>query len=132
SFEGKFFDGGNLIHLGGGNLQSIEMATYEGGKVFVQIAGKSNNITPPSNYPNPFNNETVITFDIPIAKEIKFEIYNVLGEKIYDFNKYYDAGQIDIRWDGTNNAGTTVASGVYFYRIITGDDIKTSKMILLK
>ena len=131
SFNGTTFSGGDLINLNG-NLQSIEMATSTSRRVLVQLISPTQNITTPINYPNPFNNETVISFDIPKAQNIQFEIYNTLGQKIYDLRKYYDAGQVHIGWDGTNSDGQNIASGIYFYKIITDQDIFTSKMVLIK
>ena len=131
SFDGAVFYGGDLLYIGEGNLQSVEMATDEGRDI-LEVIVPLNEFSQPTNYPNPFNNETVITFDIPKSQDIRFEIYNALGQKIYDLNKYYDAGQVNIRWAGVNNNGQNVASGVYFYRIITSDEVKTNKMILLK
>jgi hypothetical protein len=69
------------------------------------------------NYPNPFNAGTTITFTVPDPSYVTLKIYNLLGQEIRTLlsaNQY--PGLINARWDGTNNAGHHVASGVYFYR----------------
>jgi len=80
------------------------------------------------NYPNPFNPVTSISFDLPITSFVKLDIYNLLGQRIETMiNKEMEAGSYDINWNGKG-----VASGIYFYRIETGDFSETKKMLLLK
>ena len=70
------------------------------------------------NFPNPFNNETRIQFSIPVNKRVKIEIYNVAGQKVtklLDENKA--AGSYFVLWDGRNENGKPVSSGIYFCRI---------------
>jgi len=85
------------------------------------------------NFPNPFNPETIIKFTLPQASDISLTVYNLLGQKVTGLaDGFFTAGQHSVRWDGTDNNGTRVASGIYFYRL-TGDNfVQTHKMILMK
>jgi len=85
------------------------------------------------NYPNPFNPTTNFKFDMPTAGHVSLEIYNVLGERVRSIvNTDLNAGRYQYQWDGTNDAGMNVTSGIYFYRIQAADHQKVMKMILMK
>jgi hypothetical protein len=87
------------------------------------------------NYPNPFNPSTTIAFDIPENKEahVRLNVYNIRGQLVRTLvNETMDEGSYKIEWDGKNNNGRSVASGVYFYRIVAGEFSKTRKMVILK
>jgi predicted extracellular nuclease len=85
------------------------------------------------NFPNPFNPETKIYFEIPQAQNVTMVIYNMLGQKVRTLvNDNYKAGQHVVNWDGTNDHGIRLSTGVYFYRIKAGDFIAAKKMLMLK
>ena len=85
------------------------------------------------NYPNPFNAVTVISFALPKTGHVKLEVYNILGQKVKDLvDEVVTAGYKKVVWDGKNNGGNDVASGVYFYRIKTQEFVEVMKMTLLK
>ena len=85
------------------------------------------------NYPNPFNPSTEIGFDLPKSSFVSLDIYDVLGRKVTTLiNEHLAAGSKRVQWDGRDNAGAEVASGVYFYRLRTGDQVEVKKMVLLK
>ncbi|HWR83273.1 MAG TPA: FlgD immunoglobulin-like domain containing protein [Candidatus Deferrimicrobium sp.] len=85
------------------------------------------------NYPNPFNPTTTISFSVPVASEISLVIYNVLGEEVKSlYRGKIEAGNHQLVWGGDNNAGASVASGVYFYRLRAGSFEQTRKMTLVK
>ncbi len=85
------------------------------------------------NYPNPFNMSTVISYSIPRRSDVTVSIINLLGQKIKTIEiKNQPAGKYDYTWDGTDQAGKEVASGIYFYRVNDGTRSKTKKMVLLK
>jgi len=85
------------------------------------------------NYPNPFNPETRIYFEIPQTHDVTILIYNSLGQKVRTLvNKNFTAGQHIVNWNGLSDEGSTVASGVYFYRIKAGDFIESRKMVLIR
>ncbi len=85
------------------------------------------------NYPNPFNPTTVISYQIPNNQMVNLEIYDALGQKVRTLvNSGQEAGFYNVEWDGKNDFGASVTSGVYFYRIHTDSFIKVMKMMLLK
>ncbi|MFA7057844.1 MAG: C25 family cysteine peptidase [Candidatus Cloacimonadales bacterium] len=86
-----------------------------------------------NNYPNPFNPETTISFDLPQRDKVELVVYNLKGQKVKSLiNEEMDMGVHKIIWNGTNNQGKEVASGVYYYRLSCGNYTKTNKMVLLK
>ena len=85
------------------------------------------------NYPNPFNPITIIQYDIPEEGYIQLVIYDLLGRTVRTLvNKKVLPGYKSIKWDGKNDNGSLVTSGVYFYMIQAGNFSKTKKMIILK
>lgn len=85
------------------------------------------------NYPNPFNPETMIRYQIPNRTEVQLTIYDLLGQEIRVLaNKAHEAGVHQVRWDGTNALGEVVPSGVYLYRMHAGNFSQTKKMTLLR
>jgi PKD repeat protein len=85
------------------------------------------------NYPNPFNPSTTIDFSLPSAGEVTLEVYNILGAKVATLvNGSLSAGRHSVVWNSTTDGGAPVSSGVYFYRLVTGDQVMTKKMMLLK
>lgn len=85
------------------------------------------------NYPNPFNPETFIRFSLPRAGRVSLRVFNALGQEIRTLvQREYEAGLHKVRWDGTDNPGNAVPSGVYFYYLRTGDLTQVRKMILLR
>ena len=85
------------------------------------------------NYPNPFNPSTTIEFSLPVAGHVRLEVINILGQQVSTLvDKTVVSGKYSVEWDGRNEAGKAVASGVYFYRLVTKDFVKSRKMLLLK
>jgi hypothetical protein len=85
------------------------------------------------NYPNPFNMTTEIAFALSERGEILLDIYNVLGRRIRTLaSGSFDAGFYTISWDGRDESGESLSSGMYFYSLRVGDKNLTKKMILLK
>ena len=85
------------------------------------------------NFPNPFNPETRIYFEIPQMHQVKVAIYNVLGQKVRLLtNDQFNAGNHVINWDGRDDNGNIVPTGVYVYRIKAGSFIASKKMLLMK
>jgi len=84
-------------------------------------------------YPNPFNPETTIRFSVKDKTPVELNIYNILGQKVRTLiNKPLEAGEHTVVWNGTDNRGHSVASGIYFYRMKAGNYTETKKMILKK
>lgn len=85
------------------------------------------------NHPNPFNPETMIGFELPISAEVTLEIYNMLGQKLATLlNERQPAGYQQVIWNGKDDAGRMVGSGVYFYRIKSERFEATRKLVLLR
>lgn len=85
------------------------------------------------NYPNPFNPVTEIKFTLPEAAEVNFTVYNILGQVVVNYERDFNApGTYGLRWNGRNDAGSLMPSGVYFYEIKTDKHRAFKKMTLLK
>ena len=86
------------------------------------------------NYPNPFNPSTTIRFTLPISKTISLRIYNSLGQEVRTLinNESLPAGTHSVVWDGRDNNGNPVASGIYIYKLQFGNFSKSRKMMLVK
>jgi hypothetical protein len=85
------------------------------------------------NYPNPFNPETVIEFQLPEESYVHLTIFNVLGQEIHRLvDERKSGGFYKVIWDGRNEVGEDVSSGVYFFRLQAGDFVSVKKMMLLK
>jgi hypothetical protein len=85
------------------------------------------------NFPNPFNPETVIKFNLPQASAVTLKVYNILGQAVNTLvDEPLSAGSHSVMWDGKNAQGRDVASGVYFYRISAGGYESIQKMTLLR
>ncbi len=85
------------------------------------------------NYPNPFNPTTTIGFTLPTSSKIKLEVYNLNGELTAILaGGNFSAGTHSVIWDGRGNAGQEVASGIYFYRMMTDEQVLSKKMVLVK
>jgi|ETNmetMinimDraft_8_1059916.scaffolds.fasta_scaffold00612_4 hypothetical protein len=85
------------------------------------------------NYPNPFNPVTNIRYDIPENSHVKMVVYDILGRQVRTLvNRDHDPGFYDVLWDGRNDRGEQISSGVYFYQINAGTFHKNAKMIVVK
>ncbi|MDP8201455.1 MAG: T9SS type A sorting domain-containing protein, partial [Candidatus Tenebribacter burtonii] len=85
------------------------------------------------NYPNPFNPTTTIEFSIQNDSEVKLIIFNIKGQIIKSLiNEYLNIGKHSVNWDGCDNSGQSVGSGVYLYQIKTPTETITKRMLLLK
>ena len=84
--------------------------------------------------PNPFNPSTVITYDVPAGGgQVTIRIFDVSGRLVKTLvNEHNTVGQKTVRWDGRNDQGEYVATGVFFYRMQAPGYEKTMKMTLLK
>lgn len=85
------------------------------------------------NFPNPFNPSTTIGFTLPVEQQVRLDLFNVLGQQVRSFDLgLTPAGHGSVFWNGRNEAGRPVGSGIYFYRIWTPLFAETKKMLLLK
>jgi hypothetical protein len=85
------------------------------------------------NYPNPFNASTVISYETRSVAPVTVEIFNILGQRVFARDQEVaEPGRHSFAWDGTDQLGTPVPSGLYLYRVTAGGVQQTRKMVLLK
>jgi hypothetical protein len=85
------------------------------------------------NFPNPFNPKTRIAFALPKTSKVSLEIYNILGQKVRTLlNENMEAGYKSVEWDGTDDGGVGVSSGVYLYKLKANEFSRVAKMTFLK
>ena len=85
------------------------------------------------NDPNLFNAHTVIKYQLPKASRVVLKIYNTLGQEVRTLaDEEKKAGYHSIIWDGKNNEGSGVSSGIYIYRIQAGDFVRVKKMLFVR
>ena len=125
------------------NSDRFILAGTAGGGVFIsvqpttsvrEIAGEIPlTYTLEQNYPNPFNPETEIHFQLPEASHVVLRIFNALGQEIRTLvDAQYKADFHSVRWDGKDNNGKAVSSGIYLYRLEAADFFQVKKMTLLR
>ena len=130
-----------FVMLGGANLNALKTAVLSARAHYRQATPVDDDggISLPSvyqleqNHPNPFNPQTVISYTLPRTGQVSLSIYNLLGQQITTLiDQIQSAGNHSLTWDGIDREGKPVASGVYFYRLRSGDFAQTKKMLLLK
>ncbi|MCP4705370.1 MAG: T9SS type A sorting domain-containing protein [candidate division Zixibacteria bacterium] len=116
------------------NLSPFVMALKKSTDITHQISDElPNDFTLNQNFPNPFNPSTVIQFSLPRLSKVEIEVYNILGQTVRNLvNEEKPAGQYQVIWNGLDNSGKAVSSGMYFYKINTDSFSSSKKMILLK
>ncbi|HHZ15804.1 MAG TPA: T9SS type A sorting domain-containing protein, partial [Candidatus Cloacimonetes bacterium] len=124
-------------------LQNVEMDGYTSyhGPVSVTFSAEDGGGTPDipfvtkleNAYPNPFNPNTNIRYQLKEAGDVKIDIFNARGQLVRSFSRTHDAaGYYQINWDGRDSSGKAVSSGVYQYRMSSGKYRSTKKMVLKK
>ena len=123
--------------------RALSWMSTASGSIGMDLAGRQS-LTEPvipdrvtlwQNYPNPFNPVTTIRFGIPAGKkrQVDLKIYNVKGELVKTvFKGARNPGIHEFHWDGTNERGSKVTTGIYFCRFVAGDVKLTRKMVLLR
>jgi hypothetical protein len=85
------------------------------------------------NYPNPFNPATTIAYDAPAAAHVTLRIHNTLGQEVRTLiDAWQEAGTKSLQWDGRDNAGEILPSGVYFYSLQAGGFKATRKLAVVR
>ena len=109
--------------------------------ITTSIAGDVSRVNAPelfelqANYPNPFNPETTIPFRINSSgfSKVQLDVFDITGRKVRTlFNGLLDTGSYTFKWDGRNEIGNAVASGIYLYRLGVADQFQTGKMALIR
>ncbi|MEF3694590.1 MAG: FlgD immunoglobulin-like domain containing protein, partial [Candidatus Cloacimonadota bacterium] len=122
--------------------------TADGGEVMfaeiqvvfpIGVTANENDVTPTvsnmlnQNYPNPFNPTTTISFSLPAAGPANLSIFNVKGQLVKTLvNGELGFGSHSYVWNGTDNSGSAVSSGIYYYRLNAGNQTETRKMVMVK
>lgn len=128
------------ITSGDGNIEldQASFSDYSGNLVQARISLEENQEVPErftlfQNYPNPFNPETNISFSLPEESEVNLKIYNLKGQLIKVLaNSKLKAGVHFFTWDGRDESGKDLPSGIYFYRLIAGEYSEAKKMVRIK
>jgi hypothetical protein len=119
-------------------LKEMQLCDIQGKLLKVEIAYNGGGESPSSfslsqNYPNPFNPETYIDFALPFDSEVSLKIFNVKGQLVRTLvQERMNTGTHTVRWEGRDDSGNRVSSGVYFYRLTAGEKSFVKKMVLLK
>lgn len=113
-------------------LRDVEVADFFGATMNVSTRELPSRYDVAQNYPNPFNPTTTIALSLPVAGDYTVAIYNVAGQLIRTFDGSASAGVVQLVWDGKDASGSTVASGMYFYKATVGNFTATKKMVLMK
>ena len=128
----------NSIYVFGGENQFNESVPYIE-KLDLTTTAETDEFSIPKeiyleqNYPNPFNPTTTISFKIPKNSKVLLEIFDIFGKRIKTLlNSELNAGKYSFEWNGTDENGNQVASGIYFYRLIAGKNSITKKMTLIR
>ena len=85
------------------------------------------------NAPNPFNSQTVLSYFLPVSGPARVEVFALTGQRVAVLHQGpQQAGYHRLHWDGRDDAGRPVASGMYLYRLVTGETVLTRKLTLLR
>ena len=133
----------DFADLASGNYTAGVKAVYSSGSesdlVTIDFVDNTNQVEAPKvtklnkNYPNPFNPETTISYSVKNAGHVSINIFNIKGQRINTLvNESKSAGNYSVVWKGLDNNNKKVASGIYFYRMKSGNYTSTKKMILMK
>jgi hypothetical protein len=112
---------------------------YQRGFISIGVTGTDGGEIVPSNYalkqnyPNPFNPQTNIEFSLAKEQNVNLTVFNLLGQEVRTLvGGNVAAGDHSVIWDGKNNQGADVPSGIYFYKLFTPDFSQTNKMVMLR
>ena len=85
------------------------------------------------NAPNPFNSQTVLSYFLPAAGPVRLDVFTLTGQRVAVLHQGpQQAGYHRLRWNGRDDAGHPVASGIYLYRLVTTESVLTRKLTLLR
>ena len=106
--------------------------------VGVTVSADEHGLTPESfelyqNFPNPFNPETVIQFDVAKRTEMNISVYNLLGQRVKTLlNKNMETGTYTLKWNGRDDTGSMLPSGMYFYELKSPLFTSVKKLVLVR
>ena len=120
-------------YIGTGSLEKHHEVPFPGQSLFDEdiVLPETHRLLP--NYPNPFNLETMIKFELPENNHVIITVYNIMGKRVVTLiDAEMKAGFHDVRWNGKDHSGLTVSGGIYLYHMRAGSYQKTIRMLLLK
>ena len=135
------FDAGTLVDTCYYRIAAVDTSGYASGNsntAFVNPATGIGDVVSYrfklyQNHPNPFNPTTMIGYELDRSVDVQLDIYDVQGRLVRRLvNRVVEPGFHSIEWDGRNDSGRAVSSGIYFYRLRAGHTVQTRKMVLLK
>ncbi|MCG8604604.1 DNRLRE domain-containing protein, partial [bacterium] len=122
-----------IIEINNGNIAAKFTSPNGQGLATRQTLAIPENVVMRANHPNPFNIETIIQYGLPSANHVRLEIYNIQGQRIRTLvDAVQPPGYKWIKWNGTNDSGIGVSSGLYFASLRTEKVILTQKLLLQK
>jgi hypothetical protein len=128
--DNKVLDGYRYTYRLGYVPNSGDITYFQEKEIFV---GTPEIFALQQNYPNPFNSETTIPYDLPRTSFVTIKVYDILGQEVFTLPKErHKEGSHRFLWDGRNKHGISLASGVYYYQLVTDDFQDVKKMILLR
>ncbi len=115
---------GTILYTSNGGLTNID----------AREPNAPNNFVLEQNYPNPFNPSTEISYKLSAVSRVTLKVYDVLGRELRALadGERQSAGKHSLRWDGTNQRGERVGSGIYYYRLTTDNGTQTKKAVCLR
>ena len=103
---------------------------------YTGVSQSTDEIDPPidfQNYPNPFNATTKFLFTLPAASRVNLSVFNILGQKVIELsNVEYPAGRHELIWNGEDQSGHSISSGIYFAKITVGDKSASKRIVIVK
>ena len=124
----------NNADLGGGPLSGrMYLAKYSSPELTAVGEAPRSFALSISAHPNPFNPETAVSYSLPVAEHVTIEVFDASGKRVRTLvNDDKPAGAHSVAWDGRNNQGVVVGSGVYFARLVSSTGVRSYKLTLLK
>jgi M6 family metalloprotease-like protein len=132
-YASNVFLSGDYIYVADGYYGTVVVDFITSGPGKAVAPPVPSQFTLNQNYPNPFNPTTLISFSLDQPAETELVVYNLLGQKVSTLvNGHLEAGEHSVIWDGKDKSGNPVASGVYFYTILSDNNFASKKMTLVR
>ncbi len=128
-----FYADGEIIGAGKEDIISFGIKEPQATEVEVDDSALPTEFTMSQNYPNPFNPSTTINYELPRTSEVQLKVFDAIGRVIKNLvSGQQHAGSHQVTWNGTDETGQSVPSGVYFYHITADGFNATRRMMLVK
>jgi len=135
AYEGRI-DAAELYSWHEGRIDPVQLARYLDYPLGIQPGSSEplpEGFVLQQNYPNPFNPVTTIRYDLPEQARVTLQVFDILGHEVRTLVQgVEESGFKSVIWDGTDDLGQPVSSGIYFYQLQAGAFEQTRKMVLLR